>query len=172
MRAFEQAVSSERGQEEEGSFLGGLLTARFGGAGLRAHVKEFLSRLDGIDIEGSSDSLFVALLFIAACHGVGIPGIDETVLADLLAVPHNQMYRRVVRPLGEEAAAVRSAGRVFTRHSKVARAVLVEADPGLGADLPEVWGELVSPRLCIKVIGPRFSWVEGVCDGTEVRGNG
>ncbi|MDQ5827201.1 MAG: hypothetical protein M3441_23810, partial [Chloroflexota bacterium] len=50
---------------------------------------------------------------------------------------------RVVRPLGEEATAVLSAGHVFTRHRKVAAAILVEADQVLGVDAAEVWMALV-----------------------------
>jgi hypothetical protein len=48
-----------------------------------------------------------------------------------------------VNPLGEEAAAVRSAGHVLTRHSKVAAAILVAAEQDLGADVAEVWSAVV-----------------------------
>ncbi len=49
----------------------------------------------------------------------------------------------VVNPLGEEAAAVRSAGHVLTRHNKVAAAILVAAEQDLDADIAEVWSALV-----------------------------
>lgn len=135
----------------DGSFLGGLLAARFGAAGLRAHVREFLKRLREIPIEISPYSLFDALLYVAACDGVDIPGIAQDVLADLLDVRRDRVHSRVVRLLGEEAAGVYSAGQVFTRHSKVAKAILVEADAAFDVDLAEIWTRLVrqTVRSCL-----------------------
>jgi hypothetical protein len=64
-------------------------------------------------------------------------------LADLVNVPRQWAQTRVVRRLGEEADAVSSAGRVYSRHSNVAAAIIVEAEVALGIDLAEVWAELV-----------------------------
>jgi hypothetical protein len=128
---------------DEGSFFGGLLTVRFGPDGLRSHVVALLTRLKEARIENSGCTLFDALLYVAACHAVGIPGLDEKVLADLVGVERDWVQTLVVNPLGEEAAAVRSAGHVLTRHSKVAAAVLVAAEQDLGADIAEVWSAVV-----------------------------
>ena len=149
--AFESAVNDaeilgEQTQSpllQDGSFFGGLLTVRFGQNGLQAHVRDFLMRLAEVKIEFSKNTLFDALLYVAACHGTGIPGIDERVLADLVKVPREWVQRLLVRPLGTEAVAVQNAGHVFTRHSKVAAAILVEAENSLGVDLSEVWTQLV-----------------------------
>jgi hypothetical protein len=143
--ALEQAVRDAERSQGDGSLFGGLLTVRFGQDGLQAHVSDFLSRLQEIHIQDSRNhsSLFDALLYVAACHGVGIPGIDANVLADLVSVPRSWVYTRVVRPLGEEAVAVQSAGHVFTRHSRVAAAVLVEAERSFGVELAEIWTKLV-----------------------------
>jgi SIR2-like domain/OST-HTH/LOTUS domain len=137
----EQDAQMERRTPIEGSFFGGLLTVRFGQNGLQAHVRVFLNRLKDDPIENSSLTLFDALVYVAACHAVGIPGLDENVLADLVGVPREWVQTLVVRPLGEEAAAVQSAGHVLTRHSKVAAAILMEADQTL--DLAEVWSAIV-----------------------------
>jgi hypothetical protein len=142
--AVDEQVTQERKHNPvEGSFFGGLLAVRFGQNGLQAHVRAFLNRLKDNPIEDSDRTLFDALVYVAACHGTGIPGIDERVLADLVGVPREWVQSRVVRPLGEEAAAVQSAGHVFTRHSKVAAAILVEAEQTLGTDLAEIWAQLV-----------------------------
>jgi len=150
--AFESAVRDavsmqekqmKRYQPQEGSFFGGLLAVRFGQNGLQAHVRAFLQRLEHMHIEPGNSSLFDALLYIAACHGTGIPGIDERVLADLVSVPREWVRRYVVRPLGEEAAAVYSAGYALTRHSQVAAAILVEAEETFQMDLAEIWDQLV-----------------------------
>jgi SIR2-like domain len=139
----ELAEQQRRHRPQDGSFFGGLLTVRFGQNGLQAHVRAFLQRLENIRIEHSTSSLFDALLYVAACHGTGIPGIDERVLADLVGVPREWLQRQVVRPLGEEAAAVHNAGHVFTRHSHVAAAILVEGEETFGMDLAEVWAQLI-----------------------------
>lgn len=127
----------------DGSFFGGLLAVRFGQNGLQAHVRAFLRELKDAPIEGGSGSLFSALLYIAACHGTGIQGIDEKVMADLVGVPRDWAQSRVVRRLGEEAAAVVSARHIFTRHSKVAAAILVEAEQTFSIDLAEIWTQLI-----------------------------
>lgn len=148
MNKVQEAVGEQVTQERkhnpvDGSFFGGLLAVRFGQDGLQAHVRAFLDRLKNSPIEGSDSTLLDALLYVAACHGTGIPGIDERVLADLVGVPREWVKSRIVRPLGEEAAAVQSADHVFTRHSKVAAAILVEAEQSLGIDLAEIWAKLV-----------------------------
>jgi len=132
---------------EKGSFFGGLLAVRFGPDGLRNHVVALLTRLKEARIEGSDRNLFDALLYVAACHAVGIPGLDEKVLADLVGVDREWVQTRVVNPLGEEAAAVRSAGYVLTRHSKVAAAILVAAHEVFETDLAEVWSRIVSQTI-------------------------
>lgn len=127
----------------EGSFFGGLLAVRFGADGLRSHVNSMLHRLKDVRISDSGYTLFDALLYVAACHAVGIQGIDEKVLADLLCVERDWVQTRVVNLLGEEAAAVRSAGHVFTRHRDVAAAILVASEHDFGADVAEVWSAIV-----------------------------
>lgn len=150
--AFESAVRDAVGRQDEqakryrpqeGSFFGGLLAVRFGQNGLQAHVRAFLQRLEHMHIEHGNGSLFDALLYVAACHGTGIPGIDERVLADLVGVPREWVQRHVVRPLGEEAAAVHNAGHALTRHSQVAAAILIEAEETFQMDLAEIWTQLV-----------------------------
>ena len=153
--ALLDAVHGAAAARDEGSFFGGLLAVRFGPDGLRNHVVALLSRLKEAGIEGSDSNLFDALLYTAACHAVGIPGLDAKVLADLLGVDREWVQTRVVNPLGEEAAAVRSAGHVLTRHTKVAAAILVAAEQDLGADIAEVWSAIV----CQTVRTSRDCWV-------------
>jgi len=141
--ALLDAVHGAAAARDEGSFFGGLLAVRFGPDGLRNHVVALLTRLKGERIENSDRTLFDALLYVAACHAVGIPGLDEKVLADLVGVDREWVQTLVVNPLGEEAAAVRSAGHVLTRHSKVAAAILVAAEQDLGADIAEIWSAIV-----------------------------
>lgn len=160
VKAVNDALQTANENRGDGSFFGGLLALRFGEAGLRAHVREFLMRLRETPIQNSDQSLADALLYVAACHGAGISGLDENVLAELVGVPRDWIGSRVVRPLGEEAAAVSGGGQVYTRHSQVAAAILLEAEAALDVDLAEVWARLVkqtvrvSREIYVEVFSP------------------
>jgi hypothetical protein len=123
-----RAVRNATGDAEDGSLFGALLHLRFNEAGLRAHLAKLMARLREMPIDGTSSSLLDALIPVAACHAAGIPGIDERVLADLLGVPRHQVHTKVIKRLGAESTAVRSAGHVLTRHVDVARAGLSLSD--------------------------------------------
>ncbi|HEX8473543.1 MAG TPA: SIR2 family protein [Pyrinomonadaceae bacterium] len=139
----EEETQMRRRKPVDGSFFGGLLTVRFGQDGLQAHVRSFLTRLKQEKIEDSKYSLFDALVYVAACHAVDIPGLNENVLADLVSVPREWVQSRVVGPLGEEATAASTASYVFTRHRKVAAAIIIEVETSLGKNLAEIWSVLV-----------------------------
>jgi hypothetical protein len=158
VKAFVNAINDAAHSRSEGSLFGGLLRVRFGPAGLRSHVISLLERLQSMPIKHSSNksNLFDALLYVAVCHGVGIPGIDANVLADLVGVERGRVQNLVVRPLGEEAAAVQSAGHILTRHGDVAQAVLVEAEASFDAVLSEVFGRLVRQAVKTGKGGVRF----------------
>lgn len=133
-------VDTRRG---DGSLFGGLLAVRFDDEGLLTHVRDLLVHLRGIEIEETKATLLDAAVYIAACHAVGIPGIHEAVLADLLSVPQERVHTRVVRPLGEESVAVKTARCIVTRHTRVAMAIVAEAHSTFGIDLAEIWSTLV-----------------------------
>jgi hypothetical protein len=141
--ALIDAVNDSGNNSGEGSFFGGLLAVRFGADGLHSHVVTLLSRLKDRKIDNSNHTLYEALIHVAACHAVGIPGISEKILADLLGVQRDWVQTLVVKPLGEEAAAVRTAGHVSTRHGRVAAAILVAAEETFGTDIAEVWCAIV-----------------------------
>lgn len=141
--ALQRSVRATPSNRNDGSLLGGLLEVRFSPQALREHVRELLTRLGGRPIKRSPHTLQDALVYVAACHSAGISGINANVLADLLKVPREWLSSLVIRPLGDEAAGAISGGHVFTRHRKVAEAVLIEAELNLGIDLGEVWAEIV-----------------------------
>lgn len=154
--ALVHATRADSGDAEADSFFGALLAVRLGVSGLRAHVAEMMTRLKEMQIQGSENTLFDALLYVAVCHNIALSdkdesvkalGIDEGVLADLLSVPREWVHTRVVVRLGEEAAAVRGGGGVFTRHRKVAEAILVTAEDTFMIDVGEVWARLVQQTI-------------------------
>lgn len=157
IEALVSAVRKAAGIRTEGSLLGGLLDLRFGPK-LQAHVAALLVQLRKSRLEGSTHTLFDALVYVAVCHGVGIEGLNENVLASLVGVSRDWIYSRVVRPLGEEAVGNSSGGHVFTRHRKVAEAVIIEADRL--TDLAEVWAAVVRQTIQtsrVHRIGQTFS---------------
>jgi hypothetical protein len=141
--ALQRSAYASPSDRNDGSLLGGLLDVRFSPQALRDHVRELLTRLGGQPIRRSPHTLQDALVYVAACHSAGISGISANVLADLLKVPREWLNLLVIRPLGDEAAGAVSGRHVFTRHSKVADAVLTEAELHLGIDLGEVWAAII-----------------------------
>jgi hypothetical protein len=141
--ALLDAVRGAYVARDQGSFFGGLLDVRFGPDGLRSHVVALLTRLKDRRIEHSNHTLFDALIYVAACHAVDIPGLNENILADLVVVSRDWVQTLVVNPLGEEAAAVRSAGHVLTRHNEVAAAIVVAAEQDFRIDIAEIWSAIV-----------------------------
>lgn len=141
--AFERAVRASLEEEQQGALLGGLLEARYGRDALRAHVRSLLERLQEVSIQGSKKTLYDALVYIAACHCGRGPGLSLPVLADLLGVDREWVGTEVIRPLGEEAAAVGGAATARTRHPRIAEAVIQEADDTLETDVAEVWAAIV-----------------------------
>ncbi len=142
-----RSVYASPSDRNDGSLLGGLLDVRFSPQALRDHVRELLSRLGGQTIKRSTHTLQDALVYVAACHSAGISGISANVLADLLKVPREWLNSMVIRPLGDEAAGTVSGGHVFTRHRKVADAILAEAELRLGIDLGEVWAAIIKQTI-------------------------
>ncbi len=140
---FRKAVEASGRGREKGSLFGGLLEARLGTAGLRAHIRSLLARLQTVPVRGSTRSLYDALVFIAACHCGRGPGLSLNVLADLLGIDHAWVRSAVMRPLGEEAAAVGGAASAQTRHPRVAEAILTEVEASFDTDLAEVWTAIV-----------------------------
>jgi hypothetical protein len=141
---FQKAVrASLEDDEQQGALLGGLLETRYGPDALRAHVRSLLVRLQAVPIRGSAKTLYDALVYIAACHCGRGPGLSLPVLADLLGVDRQWVGTEVIRPLGEEAAAVGGAVTARTRHPRIAEAIVQEADASFETDLAEVWAAIV-----------------------------
>lgn len=126
-----------------GSFFGGLLDTRFSSHALVDHLVLLMDPLRHEPVEGGSGTLYEALLYIANCHAVGMPGLDRRVLASLCDLNLRSISSAVVSRLGRELGAAESRGHVLTRHKRVADAVVVVAATRFGTDLTEIWRGLV-----------------------------
>lgn len=142
-RLLEAVENDRREWRREGSLFGGLLDVRYGAAGLRDHLVALLERLREQPVAGTDRTLYDALVAIAACHSGSGPGIDLKVLADLLGVSRDRIRSAVMKPLGEEAAAVGAGAVARTRHPRVAEGVLAAVAEAFDTDLGEVWARIV-----------------------------
>jgi len=105
---------------QEGSFFGAILEVRWG-EGLKTHIRDLLRKLESRYIRPGL-TLASAFGYIAVMHAEG-PGIlSNIVLSEALGYDVNDLKRRTLRPLGEEAAITITGRLVFTRHRSIARA--------------------------------------------------
>jgi hypothetical protein len=142
-RAEALVSASSEGAPQEASFFGGILRTRFSAEGLRLHVHELMSRLDEREVR-SDRTLRDAFLEIAALDAAGIEGIDRRVLASSLSVPFDRVWTEIIRPLGEEAAAVHAGELVRSRHLEIARASIAIAErSGTAEDLADLYARVV-----------------------------
>jgi hypothetical protein len=85
--ALVRATRAQDVRGGDGSFFGGLLQTRFSPEALREHVIGLIEPLRELEVEGGSGTLYEALIYIANCHAVGMPGLDRRVLAALCSLP-------------------------------------------------------------------------------------
>ncbi len=107
---------------EAGAFFGALLTVR-NGTDLHNHARHLLERLSHRETPGGS-TLYDALAFIAAMHSEGFNFLSRAVLAEALNCPLDKLRRDVLIPLGQEAAATSTSSFLFTRHRRIAEALV------------------------------------------------
>lgn len=140
-------AAAASGDMREGSFFGGVLQARFSPEGLLAHISDLMRRLEGRPAGDKGHTLLDAFMYVSSCHAIGIPGLDNLVLADLLGVNPGSVRTAVEHPLGEEAGAVRAGRALLTRHRRVAEGALVVADRDFGHNLGECFGAIIQQTI-------------------------
>lgn len=127
----------------EGSFFGGLLDARFSDPALIDHVVTLMEPLRHREIEGGTGTLYDALLYIANCHAVGMPGLDKRVLASIGELPVIRVSSSITTRLGGELGVAESRGHILTRHKRVAQALIAASETHFGNDIASNWVQLI-----------------------------
>lgn len=145
-----KSVRDQNSRRGNGSFFGGLLATRFSPEGLIDHVVALMEPLRKQDIEGGSGTLYDALVFIANCHAVGMPGLDRRVLGELSDLQEFRVSSSIATPLGRELGAAESRDFVLTRHKSVAEAVVVAAETRFDGNLDEVWAKLIKMTVSLQ----------------------
>jgi DNA polymerase III delta prime subunit len=141
-RLVEHAKSEARSNIAEGSFLGAMLRVRLGEA-IQDHVKNLLTRLDSRKIPDGSLTLMDAFASIVALHAENIQLLTKSVLAQSLSCPLDQAQRRILGPLGEEAAISEYASYVLTRHRAIAEVAKNILTQTFNIDFDEVYIKLL-----------------------------
>jgi hypothetical protein len=137
----------------DGAFLGAMLRVRVGLA-LKDHVGALLGRLDRREIQGyPGKTLLEAFALIAIPHAYNLLFLSKPVLAKALAVDETKLRRRVLGPLGEEAAATAQGQYVLTRHRAIAEAAMEILTNRFHFDPEDILAELVTAAITLGTEG-------------------
>ncbi len=138
----------DEAKTNQGALFGALLNVRHG-SDLPNHARMMLERLGQRLIPGGL-TLRHALAYVAAMHSEGLEFLSRPVLAQVLSCPLNKLHREILVPLGQEAAATSTSSFIFTRHRRIAQAVIDVLEKDFGVDIGELYVEL--GRAAIEVI--------------------
>ena len=131
----------------DGAFLGAMLRVRIGLA-LRDHVAALLGRLEGRELQGiPGKSLLDAFAYIAVPHAYNLLFLSKSVLAKALGIDETRVRRRILGPLGEEAAAAAFGESILTRHRAIAETATDIMSTRFHLDAEDVLSELVRAAL-------------------------
>ena len=105
-----------------------------------------LDRLRQRSIPGGGN-LQDALSYVAAMHAEELEFLSRPVLAQVLACPLGKLHREVLTPLGQEAAATSTSSFVFTRHRRVAQALVEVLEKELGVPVSDLFVQLAEAAM-------------------------
>jgi hypothetical protein len=127
----------------DGAFLGAMLRVRVGVA-LRDHVAALMVRLESREIKGlPGKTLLDAFAYIAIPHAYNLLFLSKSVLGRAIGVDESRVRRRILGPLGEEAAAAAAGQFILTRHRAIAEAAMEIATSRFEIDPEDILSDLV-----------------------------
>lgn len=146
--AKEQLVQSSMNAEindpDEGALLGAMLATRYGDE-LHNHVREMLWHLKEKPLE--KGTLLDAFVYIVAMHSERLYFLSKPVMAQLYHCPENQVKKKILGPLGDEAASTVSGDMIYTRHGSIAESAKKILDEEFHVDFDEIFAEMVEAAL-------------------------
>ncbi|MBA3833212.1 MAG: metallophosphoesterase [Chthoniobacterales bacterium] len=146
------AATLEAGSPD-GAFLGAMLRVRIGMA-LRDHVAALLGRLESRELQGiPGKTLLDAFAYIAVPHAFNLLFLSKSVLAKALGLDETRVRRRILGPLGEEAAAAAFGESILTRHRAIAEAAADIMSTRFHFDAEDVLVELVRAAISAGIEG-------------------
>lgn len=127
----------------DGAFLGAMLRVRVGLA-LKDHVAALMARLASREISGMpGKTLLDAFAYIAIPHALNILFLSKSVLSRAIGIEESKVRRRILAPLGEEAAASSAGQFILTRHRAIAEAAMEIASNRFDFDYENILADLV-----------------------------
>lgn len=135
---------------QEGAFLGAMLRTRYGNA-LKDHVLELLKRIEKRESPGGT--LLKAFSYIAALHAENKQILSKIVLAGILGCEPGEIFKRVLGPLGEEAAAVKTGKFILCRHRAIAEASMELIADVFHEDIDDLYIEIVQSAQKVRAEG-------------------
>lgn len=106
----------------DGALLGGLLRTRIGD-GMREHVRSLLKRFE-LRSKSKQQHLHRVFTYICAFHAEGLDMLTDQAIAWAVGLTVKDLRRRLVVPLGAEAAAAAHGALVTCRHREIARVAI------------------------------------------------
>jgi hypothetical protein len=143
--AVKQLIEAARleASSSDGAFLGAMLRVRVGVA-LKDHVAALMARLESREIAGMpGKNLLDAFAYIAIPHALNILFLTKSVLSRAIGIEESRVRRRILAPLGEEAAASSAGQFILTRHRAIAEAAMEIASNRFDIDHEDILVDLV-----------------------------
>lgn len=138
---LKQYADEEKKKDEAGALFGALLLVRHGDD-LYDHAKMLVDKLGTISISADK-TLKDAITYIAIMHAIEHTYLSKEVLQHVLNIEPGKFLARVIRPLGEEAAASQTSNYVLTRHRYIAKEIFKVLSTEHEIDLQEKYLELI-----------------------------
>ncbi len=136
-----QAAKTEETNRSEGTFFGAVLQVRLGD-GFKDHIRNLLEKLRSRSVRDNK-TLRDAFAYIAAMHAEKLQFLSKEVLAEVLEIDLSDLKRKVLFPLGEEAAITTTGRFVFTRHHSIANVALQILSDEFDIDPENLYVDLV-----------------------------
>lgn len=146
-----EAAKSEEVNRNEGTFFGAILQVRLGD-GFKDHIRDLIEKLNLRSI-GGAITLRDAFAYIAAMHAENLQILSKEVIAAVLNIDLGDLKRKVLFPLGEEAAITTNGRFVFTRHRSIANAALQILSDEFGVDSENLYIELLKSAISAGLAG-------------------
>lgn len=137
------ARKESKGNSE--AFFGALLVSRHGND-LLDHAQSMLERLAEVDLTDGR-TLKDVLGYIAAMHVENFDKLSFAALAGLLELSIPKLQSVVLRQLGKEAAATSTATNIFTRHKRIAAAIIEVLETKFDEDISHYFIDLATSEV-------------------------
>lgn len=140
----QSSLNAERNDPDEGALLGAMLATRYGDE-LHNHVREMLRHLNEKPL--NRGKLLDAFIYIVAMHSEKLYFLSKSVMAQLYQCPENQVKKRILGPLGDEAASTVSGDMIYTRHGSIAESARKILDEEFHVDFDGIFEEMVGAAI-------------------------